>query len=190
MPASNQKYTYKDYLSWPDDQRWEIIDGVAYAMTAPSWQHQRLSGRLYTQFSLYLAGKTCEIFAAPFDLRLPEESQTDLESTHTVQPDLTIICDQSKLKGTGYCGTPSMIIEILSPATGKQDKIRKFNRYESAGVKEYWIVDPTDKVVSVFTLQGNGRYGRPDNYSDEDKIPVSILPDLEIDLKPVFEGLE
>jgi Uma2 family endonuclease len=107
--TDNQKYTYKDYPTWPDDQRWEIINGVAYAMTAPAWQHQQISSELHIQFGAYLKDKNCQVFASPlspFDLRLPETSESNEDSTTNIQPDLVIICDRSKLKGTGYTGAP------------------------------------------------------------------------------------
>jgi len=90
------------------------------------------------------------------------------------------------LDDRGCKGAPNMIVEILSPSTGKKDRVDKFNNYESAGVKEYWVVEPDQKFISVFLLKSNGRYGRPEMYTEEDKIKVSIFPDLEIDLKPVF----
>jgi len=195
IPKSNKKYTYADYLTWSDDERWEVIDGTPYLMAAPSWEYQAISNDLSAQFNLYLQGKRCQVFTAPFDLRLPEPKKSDEESTTIIQPDLVIICDASKLKGTGYFGIPELVVEIESPSSAKMDKIIKFNKYEKAGVPEYWIVEPVNKVVSVFTLQDK-YYGRPkyygirdtNNVSEDinDVIRVSVLPDLEIDLKRVF----
>lgn len=183
------KYTYADYLTWPEDERWEIIDGIAYMQAAPTWQHQAISGQLLKQFLTYLTGKPCLAFSAPFDLRLPEENEKDEDTKNVLQPDLVVVCDKNGLKGTGYYGTPDLIIEITSPSTSRKDRLLKFNKYEKAGVKEYWIVDSEGKFVSVFTLQGNKRYGRPELYNERDKIKVSIFPDLVIDLGPVFEGI-
>lgn len=183
------KYTYADYLTWPEYERWEIIDGIAYKQAAPTWQHQAISGQLLKQFLTYLDGKPCLAFSAPFDLRLPEENEKDEDTKNVLQPDLVVVCDKKGLKGTGYYGTPDLIIEITSPSTSRKDRLFKFNKYEKAGVKEYWIVDSEGKFVSVFTLQGNKRYGRPELYSEKDKIKVSIFPDLVIDLGPVFEGI-
>ncbi len=106
---------------------------------------------------------------------------------NVVEPDITIVCDSSKLDERGCKGSPEMIVEILSPSSAKKDRVDKFNKYEKAGVKVYWVVEPDQKIVSVFTLQTNGRYGRPEMYTDEDTVKVSIFPDLEIDLKTVFE---
>ncbi|RCX16847.1 Uma2 family endonuclease [Anaerobacterium chartisolvens] len=188
MPLPNQerKYTYADYLTWPEGERWEIIDGVPYMQAAPLRIHQEISMELSTQLHTYLKGKTCRVFAAPFCVRL-DVKKADSNIKNVVEPDITIVCDSSKLDERGCSGSPDMIIEILSPASGKIDKLIKFNKYEKAGVKEYWIVEPDQKLVSVFILQSNGSYGRPEIYSEENKITVSIFPDLNIDLKPVFD---
>lgn len=127
-----------------------------------------------------------ELLFFQFDLRLPKIDEDDEHSTTVCQPDITIIRDRSKLKGTGYSGTPELIIEILSPSTERMDRLTKFWAYEKAGVKEYWIVAPDTKIVSVFILQDNNRYGRPELYTETDNVIVAIFPDLVIDLSKVF----
>jgi Uma2 family endonuclease len=187
MPDGKRKHTYGDYLTWPEDQRWEIIDGVPYLQSAPTWQHQGISTELITQFNTYLRNKPCRVFAAPFDLCIPEFAENDEEISNLIaQPDLVVVCDESKLRKTGYFGVPALVVEIASPSTTKRAKVLKFNKYEKSGIREYWIVEPEGKVVSVFTLQENNRYGRPETYTDEDKLPVTVFPDLEIDLGTVF----
>ncbi|CAA7601719.1 Restriction endonuclease type II-like [Acididesulfobacillus acetoxydans] len=189
IPEAKRKYTYADYLTWPEGDRWEIIDGVPYMQVAPIWQHQSVSRELLRQFSNYLLHKPCQVFASPFDLRLSNLDTKDEDTTEVYQPDLTIICDKDKLSKTGFCGVPEMVIEILSPSTAKTDKLLKFNAYESFGVKEYWIVEPDTKLVNAFILQGDGRYGRIEVYTEDDEVKVSIFPDFAIDLKLVFEGV-
>ena len=157
---------------------------------APSWQHQAISGQLLKQFLIYLDGKPCQAFSAPFDLRLPESGEKDENTRQIYQPDILVICNKEGLKGTGYYGAPNLVIEVTSPSTAKIDKLLKFNQYEKAGVKEYWIVEPDTKLVSVFNMQDNNRYGRPEIYSETDKANVSIFPDLTIDLAPVFASIE
>jgi len=103
-----------------------------------------------------------------------------------VQPDLLVVCNISGLKGTGYFGVPDLIIEVCSPSTIRNDKVLKFNKYEKAGVKEYWIVEPEGKFISIFTLQENKRYGRPEIYTEIDKVKVGIFENLIVDLKLVF----
>lgn len=108
---------------------------------------------------------------------------------NVVEPDITIVCDNSKLDDKGCKGSPDLIVEILSPSSVKIDRVDKLNKYEKAGIKEYWIVEPEQKLVSVFLLQSNDRYGRPEMYTNDDKIQVSIFPELEIDLKFVFNNI-
>lgn len=189
MPLSKaeKKYTYADYLVFPDDERWEIIAGVPYMQSAPTWQHQKISGELFRQISNYLLQKSCEVFAAPFDLRLSDGKLKEEDVANVYQPDLIVICDKSQLKGTGSFGVPSLVIEILSPSTAKNDRLLKFNNYEKFGVKEYWIVEPDMRLVSVFILQNNNRYGRTELYTEIDEVKVSIFPDLTIDLNTVFD---
>ncbi len=181
------KYSYADYISWDESERWEILDGNAYMQAAPSRIHQEILNNINNSFFNYLSGKPCKVYPAPFCVRLDGE-KADKDVKDVVEPDLTIVCDKSKLDDRGCKGAPEMVIEILSPSSGKIDRMVKFNKYEKAGVKEYWIVEPDAKIVSKFVLQEDGRYGRPDIFSDEDKISPAIFPDLEIDLKAIFEN--
>lgn len=185
----NDKYTYKDYLNWPMEERWEIIEGVPYNMSpAPSRKHQDISGELFNQIYNYLKGKTCKVYSAPFDVRLFTNKERDEDTTNVVQPDLSIICDYSKLDDKGCKGSPDLIIEIASPTTLKKDLKDKFYLYEKALVKEYWLVYPDEKMIVVNTLGENGKYGRPEMYSEENVIKVGIFEDLEIELSDVFKG--
>jgi Uma2 family endonuclease len=188
LPQEVRKYTYADYLTWPKDERWEIIDGIPYMQAAPSWEHQRILAQIGRQFLNYFQGKPCETYLAPFDVRLPEGNETDDDTKTTIQPDISVICDKSKLKGTGYFGVPTLVVEILSPSTAAFDKKIKMKRYGKAGVKEVWIIDPSNKILDVFKLLDDGRYGQPETYSTEDKIVVSIFPDLVVDLSAVFSA--
>jgi Uma2 family endonuclease len=183
---SEQTYTYKDYLEWNDGKRWELIEGIPYNMSpAPTTAHQRIIRELSFALHSYLKGKTCEIFSAPFDVRL-FVSEKDEEINTVVQPDLSIICDPNKIDEKGCKGSPDLIIEVLSPATARKDKWEKFHQYEKAGVKEYWIVDPTHKTVEIYTLL-NEKYSQRKVYSSEDEIRVGIFDDLTIPLEPIFE---
>lgn len=191
LPVKRQdrKYTYADYLTWPDDERWEIIEGVAYDMSpAPNVEHQRILRKLFYQFEDYLKDKTCEVFVSPFDVILLTPSEKDEEIDTVVQPDIVIVCDKSKLDDKGCKGTPDLIIEITSPSTAKKDLKEKLFLYEKSGVKEYWTVHPTDKTVMVFKLGENKEYGRPEIYGEEDKINVGIF-ELKIGLEMVFKTI-
>lgn len=183
----DEVFSYGDYLKWDDGERWELIDGVAYNMTpAPSRFHQQVSGELFFQLFSYLRNSSCKLYAAPFDVRLPEGDEADDAITTVVQPDISVVCDPSKLDDKGCKGSPDLIVEILSPATARKDLKEKFLRYERAGVREYWIADPSGKTVTVFKRTDAGLFGRPDVYGEEERIKVSIFEDLEIYLQPVF----
>lgn len=185
--AAKVLYTYGDYTKWPDEERWELIDGVPYNMSpAPSRTHQKILGELYKQIAVYLTGKTCEVYIAPFDVRLPKGDEKDEQIGTVVQPDLVVVCNREKLDERGCKGAPDLAIEVLSPYTAGKDMKIKLSLYERVGVKEYWIVDPMNKTVQVYQLEMEGIYGRPGIYTDTDHLKVGLFPDLEIDLSLVF----
>ena len=179
------RYTYADYIRWNDDTRYELIDGVAYAMASSSVTHQIISKKIFKQLDNFLTGKSCEVFYAPLAVRLNFNSFDDV----VVEPDLFVVCDKSKLDGTSVKGTPDFIIEILPPSSKAHDTIRKFRQYQRAGVKEYWIVDPFTKTVQVYILEGD-RYSKGIIYRDDDIISVHVLDGCEINLVDVFYDIE
>ena len=190
---SNERYSYADYLVWNDDKRWELIDGHPYCMSpAPGRQHQQISKLLGRQIDTYLSDKSCEMYYAPFDVRLVEtkENVADDYIDTVVQPDIVVVCDPEKLDDKGCKGSPDLIVEILSPSTARMDMTVKFNLYQHFGVKEYWIVHPKDQTILVFKLLESGLYGVPECYCAEDTISVILLGDLQIDLKKVFLSAE
>jgi len=181
------KFTYADYLKWPDEERWELISGAAYNMTpAPGRKHQEISMEISRQLASYLKGKSCKVYSAPFDVVLPETYESENESTNVVQPDIIVICDKSKLTDKGCTGAPDLVIEITSPSTASKDMKLKFNLYERSGVHEYWIVNPADEIIMVYKIGADQKYQRSEIYSKEDSIKVGIFDDLQIDLKSVF----
>ncbi|HBV87624.1 MAG TPA: Uma2 family endonuclease [Desulfosporosinus sp.] len=186
--ASKSLYTYQDYLTWPSDERWELIDGIAYNMTpAPSSNHQRVIRELSTIFNIFLKGKSCEIFPAPFDVRLPKQGEDEQLAKTVVQPDLTLICNKQFVDRNGCTGCPDLVIEVTSPSTMQLDLKVKFRRYEIAGVKEYWIVHPEGRTIVVYILGSDDKYGRPNVYTTNDQLPVNVVPDLIIDLNDIFQ---
>ncbi|MGB4046317.1 MAG: Uma2 family endonuclease [Halanaerobiales bacterium] len=185
--AEEHLYTFADYLKWNDGKRYELIDGQVYILApAPSPEHQRISGELYRQISNYLLDKDCQVFAAPFDVRLPEGEERDEEILTIVQPDILVVCDKSKLDQRGLKGAPDMVIEIVSPSTAGRDRGVKRDLYERNGVREYWLVDYSNKTIEVYLLNEGNRYGKPVVYSAEEKVPVNIFEGLAIDLSLVF----
>ena len=180
-PQENERYTYADYCKWDDSARWEIIDGIPYAMApAPSQDHQQMCGGIYVQLYSYLKGKPCDVFIAPSDVRLAAGGEDDT----VVQPDLFVVCDKSKLDGQNCNGPPDLVIEILSPSTSKHDRVVKFGLYLRYGVKEYWIADPDTKTLQVCILKDGEYITRM--YGDEATAPVSVLPGCEIKLSEIF----
>jgi len=187
----NKRYSYADYLTWADNVRRELFEGFIKLMSpSPSNKHQYVSNNINGFIWNYLRKKQCRIYQAPSDVRLPKEikNKDDRQTFTVVQPDIYVVCDLSKLDDRGCCGAPDLIIEIVSPKNSKRDVKDKFKIYEENGVREYWIVNPNDENVNVFTLNENGIYQLVGIYSNEDKIPVNIFNgDLEIDLSEVFE---
>jgi Uma2 family endonuclease len=178
--AEQTRYTYAEYLTWGNEKRYEIIEGIPYAMASPSQAHQEIVGEIFNQLYNFLKGKPCKAFVAPFDVRLNVNSFDDT----VVVPDILVVCDKSKLNGKSLKGAPDLIIEILSPFNVRHDTVKKYRQYQKAGVKEYWIVDPVTQTVQVHTLE-NGRYiGR--TYNDDDIIPVHTLNGCKINLTDVF----
>lgn len=190
LPQTKQDdhLTYADYLTWDDDQRWELIDGQAYCMTpAPNRRHQAWLGELYRQFSNYLLDKPCQVYLAPFDVRFADSSEAgDDEIDTVVKPDIVVVCDQSKLDDRGAKGAPDLVVEILSPSTSKRDITIKFELYQRHGVKEYWLLYPNEKLLQLFRMGYDGRYGSPQAFGPEDCVQVPLLGDLEIDLSKVL----
>jgi len=179
--------TYGDYLTWPEDERWELIDGVPYNMTpAPSRRHQDLVVELGAQIRDFLRGKPCKVYVAPFDVRLPDANEADEVVLTVVQPDVAVICEASKLDDKGCRGAPDFIIEIVSPSTSPKDQIEKVALYERHGVKEYWIVHPWDNLLTIRLLGADGKYGIPTIRKGEGRVQVATLPGLEVDLDSVF----
>ncbi|MBF0525694.1 MAG: Uma2 family endonuclease [Deltaproteobacteria bacterium] len=183
--------TYGDYLTWPEEERWEIIEGVPYAMSpAPPPRHQIISGNLFVQIHPFLVDKDCLVFYAPFDVRLPKSDESDQNITTVVQPDISVICDPAKIDDRGCRGAPDFIVEILSPHTSKKDQAEKLALYEKHGVKEYWIIYPDYATVIVRLLGEDGKYGPPKINEADGNLEAAVLPDLTIDLDAVFERRE
>ncbi|MCL2763403.1 MAG: Uma2 family endonuclease [Treponema sp.] len=182
--AEDHKWTYADYKEWElkPSERFELIDGVAYAMAAPSTEHQIIVSILNGEFYNFLKGKKCQIIPAPFDVRLfYEEDESD---DTVVQPDLVVVCDPEKLGKEGYRGAPNLVIEILSPSNTAIEMYRKLDLYESAEVPEYWVIDPEQKLVEVFRLNEDRYESRILRIGDSLQ-PVRF-PDLAIPLATIF----
>jgi Uma2 family endonuclease len=180
------KVSYADYLEWEDDERWELIDGVPHNMApAPSTRHQEVLGNLFAFFFQYFRDRRCRVYMAPFEVRL-SESGLDKETYNVVQPDLSVICDRSKVDERGCKGAPDLIVEVLSPGmSAKRDKVIKFELYQKYKVREYWIADPANELVEVYVLQGD-HFRERKVYGRGDVFTSVLFKDLLIDLNQVF----
>lgn len=193
---NTELFTYEQYQTWDDDQRWELIDGVPYLMAAPSRKHQDISMALIRDIAAYLKEKDCcKVYHAPFDIRLGGKFVNNLQALETtpdsqiytvVQPDISVFCDLSKLDDKGGLGAPTFIIEILSPSTANKDLSTKLLLYQRFGVKEYWIVCPNTEIIQVFLLEETGLYRELRKYTKDETIVVNTLPELQIILSEIF----
>jgi len=173
-------YTYGEYLRWPDDVRYELIDGQAWMMApAPSIEHQDIAGEIFRQCANALEGAPCRVLIAPVDVRLPRGDEADADIDTVVQPDVLLVCDPDKIDRRGVRGAPDWVVEALSPSTAARDQIAKRRIYERAGVREYWLVHPTDRTLTVHTLV-DGRYGMPEMSELKGSTALHILPQVVI----------
>ena len=185
----NGNYTYEDYISWDDGQRYELIDGYVYMLAAPTTQHQRISGALFYVMYGYFQGKPCQVFAAPFDVRLFEASEEKKKAFPriyrkevVVQPDMSIVCDPDQLDEKGCNGAPAMVVEILSPSNKHNQE--KVNAYMSAGIHEIWVVDP--RLQTIFLYLRRGKDYIISTFEPSETLSSPTFPGLEVPLKDIF----
>jgi Uma2 family endonuclease len=187
----NQAYSYADYVTWRFKETVELIKGKVMLMSpAPNVKHQRIERKLLVAIDWHLKGKKCEVFPAPFDVRLYDRKKSILASQdiHTViQPDLCVICNPGILDTQGCNGAPDWIIEILSKGNSKREMQIKYGLYQESGVQEYWIVYPNDQAINQFVLDDSGRYQLKQMYTDDDIATPHLFPELAIDLTEIFE---
>lgn len=183
----NGTYTYADYLLWQFKERVELIKGKIFKMSpAPSTRHQQISGNIYMAVRTFFRDHRCQMFYAPFDVRLPKKGHysEDNKVYTVVQPDLCVICDGSKLDKRGCVGAPDLVVEILSPGNSKKELDEKFDLYEESGVREYWLVHPENQTIYMYVLRTEGIYVGLKPATD--KLRSVIFPELEIDLRQIF----
>ena len=183
MPLEEEKdrrFTYADYVTWPEDERWELIGGHPCAMTpAPSTRHQSVVLNLGVKLSTALRGHSCRCFVAPTDVVLSE--------VDVVQPDVLVVCDKAKITEANIQGAPDLVIEVASPATGLKDKREKKDLYEKYGVREYILVDPGLRCVERFFPSAEGLYCKGEVFGPAERMTLVSLSDVSIDLCEVFE---
>lgn len=179
MALTHKKtYTEEDYYNSPEDVRIELIDGQIYYQAAPSRIHQKISSELNAVIRNYIRSKngSCDVYAAPFAVNLSSDNEKTI-----VEPDISVICDRSKLTDKGCSGAPDWIIEIVSPGNPSHDFIYKLNLYAKSGVREYWIVDPQNQTVLVYYLEQKDFCIK--TYTFQDAINVNIYDDFRINFQ-------
>ncbi|WP_326492738.1 Uma2 family endonuclease [Algoriphagus sp. PAP.12] len=169
----------------------ELIHGKIFkkAAAAPRRSHQIVSGALFYQIFKFLEGKKCHVYSAPFDVRFPKESKADKDVFNVVQPDISVICDLSKLDEMGCLGAPDLVVEILSPANSKTELRYKYSLYEEFGVNEYWIIHPIECTLLIYTLK-DGRFQSSRPYSKGDEVQSQAVQGFELELDDIFKGLD
>lgn len=179
-PGLEPVYTWADYRTWPDSERWEIIGGKVYSMApAPSTKHQAVSGNLFGSLQQSLKGKRCRPFVAPTDVKL---SDTDV-----VQPDILVVCDPKKITPTHIEGAPDVIVEVLSPATAARDLREKKLLYERTGVREYLVVDPLEHYALRFLRGEDGSFDKGTVFGADEMLSLATLEEFALPLWEVFE---
>lgn len=183
-------HTYGDYLQWPDEVRYELIDGQAYLMAppAPSLSHQDVAGEIYHQIRQLLDEGPCRAYIAPVDVLLPERDEKDEQVDTVVQPDVLVVRDPQKRNDRRVRGAPDWVVEVLSPATASHDQIHKRRIYERAGVAEFWLVHPNDRLLTIYRLN-NGEYGKPEIRELKGSTPIGPLAGVEITWDALVERL-
>ncbi len=183
----DKTYTYADYLKWTFDERLELIKGKIFPMSpAPAEIHQRVSTVVANELYNILKGKPCRVYSAPFDVRLMRKSKKDKEIATVLQPDICVICDLKKIDDKGCLGAPDIVVEILSPGNNKKELQNKYEVYEEAGVKEYWIINPYGKTFLKYILDENGQFQSTKLLTLGDEVTSSILPKFALNLDEVF----
>ena len=169
-------HTIDEIRALPEGKRAELLDGVWYDMAAPGTQHQRLVMSLSSALHEHIRSKggKCEVFPAPFAVFLNEKNET------YVEPDVSVICDASKLKQDGCHGAPDLVIEITSPSTLSRDYVYKLNKYQAEGVREYWIVDPTKETVMIYDFSNPEDSGFLNVVDFDEPVPCTVFPDLNL----------
>ncbi len=182
----NSSYSYADYLKWNFKERVELIKGKLFEMSpAPNRLHQTISMRLSGAIFNHLNGSKCNVYAAPFDVRLPGKTNDDKDVTTVLQPDICVVCDPSKLDMKGCIGAPDIVVEILSPSNNVVELKNKYDVYEQAGVLEYWVVSPQDKTFLVYRLT-NGKYQASRLMVAGDIVTSGVLAGFSVDLEKLF----
>jgi len=184
--SSSGWVTYEDFLELTEksEQRFELIDGVIYNLASPSYKHQHVVGELFGTFHNWFKGKTCVPLTSPFDVTFVKEE----DNINVVQPDILVICDKDNLDEEGkYKGKPTLVVEVLSPSTRSKDMLKKLELYKQCGVEEYWIVDPINEHILIYSLENNEIINNKTYSKNANQTAGSdVFEGLDADLQDVF----
>ena len=182
QPATKSgEFTFTHYTSWPENERWQLIDGVALAMAPPNWAHQSVVSELGAQLRNALVGKPCQARVAPVGVRLPKLGEADKYVRNVFEPDILVVCDASKIDAKGVRGAPDVVIEVLSPSTADFDQIDKRLAYDEAGVRELWLIDVAGGVLTIYRQNG-ARFDPPEIVRATGIVVLQALEGLPLDL--------
>ena len=189
--TENGIYSYADYLTWEFEEMVELIQGKVFksAAAAPRRIHQKISGNVFFRLYKFLENNSCDVFSAPFDVRLPVKSIKNEDIFTVVQPDICVICDKNKLDDLGCIGAPDLIVEILSPGNNKKELKNKYEVYEESGVKEYWIIQPYELTLLIYTLTER-KYVPSKLFTLGDIIESKCISGFILDLDEIFNDLD
>jgi Uma2 family endonuclease len=188
LPEGKKKYSYADYIVLEDNVIYEVINGKIISMSpSPTEKHQDVRDELLAEFKMFSRGQECKSYSSPMDVCLFADNETAEEDIQDwVQPDIFVVCDPDKITEKKITGAPDFIIEVLSPSIASNDRWIKYNSYEKAGVKEYWIVDPLNRTIEVYKLEKDA-YKQTGVYGKDNTLSAGLFPELEIDLKNIFK---
>jgi Uma2 family endonuclease len=176
------EFSFKQYQSWPEQERWQLLDGQASATAPPSWSHQTVVFELGAQLRDALQGHPCQACVAPVGVRLPKQNEADDQVRTVLEPDIMIVCDASKIDAAGVRGAPDVVIEVLSPSTADFDQVDKRAAYEKAGVRELWFIDAAGGLITIFRHTQREGFAKPEYLRAEGKIAVAAIAGLSLDL--------
>jgi len=190
LPARkmDQRYTYRDYRTWPEDERWELIDGTAYLMGAPSVAHQWIVSELIRKIGGFLEGKPCRAYPAPCDVLIPrlmEQSEDDVDTV--VQPDVLVLCDKDRIRPGYIWGAPDLVVEILSPSTSRKDLHEKYMLYQRAGVREYWVIDPVGQWLHQYLRGKDGQFTPETLFVTTGVLESTVLEGFRLDVSTLWD---
>ncbi|WEK20601.1 MAG: Uma2 family endonuclease [Candidatus Pedobacter colombiensis] len=182
----SRTYSYANYLKWEITERLELIKGKIFEMSVPSPNHQRVLGRIQFEMYLFLKGQSCEVFAAPFDVRFPDQSKANKDVYTVLQPDICVVCDGTKVDKQGCIGAPDIVVEVLSPTNNTKELKNKFAIYEEYGVREYWVVHPKKRTFLKYVLNDDGVFVVGELYEGGSEFVSDILPGFRLNIDEVF----